>query len=727
MKTVVRFAIVIALAAVTAVASIGAQSPADGVLAEARQAYDATDYERALTLLDSVIGGLGSNPSAPEQRQVLAGAYELRARTRFNLKNVDGAKTDFRALLLLDPAYLLSEQVGARVLPVFEEVKKQTVGAVSIAITPPDAQVTLDDAKIATEIASVTLVGGSHTISASRTGYAPTTQSFTVIPGTPPQAIAFTLERISSTVALITSPANIEVIVDGVSRGITELDPAAKGADGALLSKRFMVTDLQNGRHKIEFRRECFLGDEQSVDVPKAGDYKLDAVKLTPAVATVTVSSAAPGATVFVDDAPRGPAPMTLDDICQGAHIIEVRTAYGRHIKRYDLKAGQKEAFQANVRPALAVISDSGASAGVRGGPDLRLAAETAFQEARTVTLFAPSDKAAADVLAADSLPTDWLAYDVLRRPLGQAATIGEQARGTFAASIARKLNAQGIAAVAREPGGDPSAMLLIMLAPGSSEPDVFRWRLDNAQSIREAIRQLDQSPPLFRSSIGVVAIDVDDVDGVVVASVERGSSADAAGIKPGDTIVSVGGNAVRGAVELLTSIRAKGDGQPLALEVKDRGGMVKKLEVAIQAVPNVVSLADQDLPANKLSLEYTYRAAGLGNALDEAAVRLNLAVVALRLRNRADALKELDRVLKVVGEGRLPAPLIDPIGGTAQYLMGIAAEGSGDIPAAERAWRQAAQSQGTLLIDDGADAIKELSEQRLNQLTSTRPAGLRP
>src|SRR6185369_14694716 len=198
----------------------------------------------------------------------------------------------------------------------------------------------------------------THTLSAVRTGYASGTQSFSVVPGTSPATITLALERVSSTLALTTSPANIEIVIDGVSRGTTDLDPEGKAADGGLLSKRFLISDLQTGRHRIEFRRDCFIAAEQEVDVPKPSDYKLEGVKLAPAVATVTVDANAPGGSVFVDDAPRGNAPLVMDDICQGSHVIEVRTPYGRHLKRMDLKTGQKEVFQARIRPAFAIVSD---------------------------------------------------------------------------------------------------------------------------------------------------------------------------------------------------------------------------------------------------------------------------------------------------------------------------------------------------------------------------------
>jgi hypothetical protein len=699
-------------------------TPTDAVLTEARQAYEATEYERARTLLDAVIAGLGAAPASPEQRQVVAGAYELRGRTRFNLRDVDGARTDFRAMLLLNPSYLLAAEVNPRVLELFEEVRKTTIGTVSVTVNPPEAQVLLNDARLPSDAGPLNLVGGTYTVSASRTGYAPATQSFTVIPGTDPQTIALVLERISSSLSFVTSPADIEVIIDGVSRGRTELDPGATAPGGGLLSKTFAVTDLQNGRHRVEFRRECFIGAEQNVDVPKADDYRLETVRMKPAVATMNVSAAVPGATVFVDDVPRGPAPLTLDDICQGPHTIEVRTAHGRHLRRFDLKAGEQEVFQARVRPAFAIISDSGASGGVRGGPDLRLMAEAAFQETSSVTLVAPPEKVAGEVLAADRLPDDWLAFDTMRKPIGQAATIAEQARGALAASIARKLNAQGIAAVAREPGGDPAAMLLILLAPGSAEPDVIRWRTDNPQSVRESIRELDAAPAILRPSIGVLAVDVQDVDGVVVAAVEPGSSAEAAGIQPGDAITGAAGSPVTGAVQLMISVGAKTAGQALPIDLRDRTDAVKKLDLAVQAVPNVVSLADQDLPANRLTVEYAYRAASLTDALEETAVRLNLAALSLRLRNRTDAIRELERVQKVLAEGRVPPSLTDAIGGTANYLLGLAAEASGDLARAETAWRQAAQSRSTLLIDGGSSPIKDAAEERLAQAGGGQRAG---
>ena len=701
-----------------AVSAFAQSTPADDpMLAEARRAYDATDYEHARELLDSVIAEIGRT-SRPEQRPVLGAAYELRARTRFNLKNEDGARTDFRAMLLVDPQYQLAAQVGPRVLALFEEVKKTTVGSVAVKVTPADAVVTLDESKIPSEVASLNLAGGTHTIAATRTGYGPTTQSFTVVPGTDPQTIALVLERISSTIAVITSPANVEVLVDGVSRGVTEPDLEAKPGASGPVSKRFVLADMQNGRHRFEFRRDCYIGTQQEFDVARPSDYQMDPVSLVAAVATVSFDANVPGATVFIDDAPRGPVPLTISDICEGSHTIEVRSAFGRHLKRLELKPGQREVFQARIRPAFAIVSDSGAAGEVRGGADIRLVGEAAFQDTNSITLFAPPAKRVSDLLTADQLPVDWLAFDLIGRPIGKASTIGDPARVAILSRLAKSLNVQGIAAVARNPGGDQSDMLLMLFAPGSAVPDVVRWRTDGPLGVREAVRLLDQVPQLFHSSIGVAAIDVQDTDAAVVVAVSPGSGAEAAGIKVGDAIVSAGGAAVTSVVQLTLSIEAHPAGKPLAIEVKDLAGVSRKADVTVQAIPNVVSLADQALLSNALALQYGYRSSSLADALEEVTVRLNIAALALRLRNRVDAIRELEGVARLTADGRVPPSLADAVNGTTQYLLGLALNAEGDVTGAERAWRTAAQSRSSLLVDNG-EPIKELSEQRLKQSTA--------
>ena len=354
----------------------------------------------------------------------------------------------------------------------------------------------------------------------------------------------------------------------------------------------------------------------------------------------------------------------------------------------------------------------------MRGGPDLRIAAEAAFQETRTLTLYASPEKRTTDLLAADQLPADWLAFDTLRRPMGGAGKLGEPARRDIGTRLSRTFDAQGIAAIARDPSGDRSDMLLILLAPGSAKPDVLRWRLDNPASIRQAATRLDEVPSVTRASMGMLAVDVLEVQGAVVASVDAGGGAAAAGLQPGDVMTSAGGTQLNGAAHLMMLVNAQPAGQPLSLDLRDRMGVVKKVDVTAQRVPRLVELLDQTVLSNALAVHYASRAYSAATPLDEAAIRLNLAGALMRIENWGDATRELEAVAKIAAA--LPPPVKDAVAGTAQYLLGACAEAVGDMAGAERAWGAAAQSSSALLTDSG-EPLKELSDRRLAQLRQAR------
>src|SRR5439155_26033796 len=110
-------------------------------------------------------------------------------------------------------------------------------------------------------------------------------------------------------------------------------------------------------------------------------------------------------------------------------------------------------------------------------------------------------------------------------------------------ADMAARLGAQGVAAVARDPGSED--LLLILLAPNSAVPDVLRW---HPGSVRDAIAKLDSTPRPLRSDIGLTTVDVRDLEYPVVVAVDEAGGAMAKGIHPGDVIGNAGGKRVRNA-----------------------------------------------------------------------------------------------------------------------------------------------------------------------------------
>jgi hypothetical protein len=340
------------------------------------------------------------------------------------------------------------------------------------------------------------------------------------------------------------------------------------------------------------------------------------------------------------------------------------------------------------------------------------------------VTLFASPGPKTQELVAADQLPVDWLAFDELRQAMGGARKVGDPARRSAGAKLAKAFDAQGVAAVARDPIGDRSEMFLVLLAPGSARPDVVRWQVDSPVSVRQALAKLDATPAVTRSSLGLLAVDVLDVEGAVVAAVDSGGggAAPAGGLQPGDVVTGAGGKPVTSAAQLLAVAGEAPAGKPLSLDVRDRTGTVKKVEVTAQRVPRLLGDRDQTVMSNVLAVQFAALVRTAATPLDEIALRLNLAAALMRVENWADATRELETVSTLAAAGDFAPSVKSAITGSAQYLLGACAEATGDTQGAEKAWGLAAQSSSALLTD-GGEPLKELAERRLADLRQTRGA----
>lgn len=701
--------------------------PATDLFNRSKEAYDNTQYEVAAAALDEWIAKFAIQPIPDERRRLVISAYELRARARQYIGRVDDARNDFRQILLfIDPSYQFpSDLLDQRVRSLFDEVRRNVVGAIDLSVTPPDATVTINGKRVPSQAAGMSLPGSTYTLVAVRPGYRKAEQPFTVLPGTT-QPIAVALERVSSNVTFITTPSGVEVFVDGESKGKTELDPSS----GSASSKPFVVTELPNGRRRFEFRLACHRNAEQPMDLTRADDYPPVNVRLEPAMGTITVTSTnAPNAQVILDGglkgtlSPQAGVPFTLHQLCEGPHTVEVHSLYGRDIRRVpDLKAGQTEVFAATLRPAFAIVSDSGLGANIIGGRDYRGDAESEFGGGASFLLFAPDESRISAFAKEHALPSDWLKVDLLGDRIDGAGKFGDDGIRRFVTTLSDVLNVQGVAAVARRnPNGDPNEMLLILRARGSAFPDVIPWRLDDRVRAREVVAAFDKAPPLLRSSIGLTPIDVLDVAGAAVAAVESGGRAEESGIRAGEVISGAGGTPIKTASQLLDLVASRQAG-PLTLEVRSPNGAARQVEIAVVKVPSLISLDDESLWSNRLAAAYTALAAERTSPLEQLAARLNLAVVQIRLKNYADAMTELGRVEPQVEGAKLTTSLSEGVMGTTQYLIGICADALRDSQRAAAAWKRAAQARGNLLTEDGGP-LQELATRRLEQLPTGRIA----
>ena len=686
---------------------------------QARTSFDALDYENTVKALDSAIGAIEARPT-PEAKRLLPSAYEMRARSLFGLNKQPDARADFVSLLKVEPAYQLTGQVSPRILEVFEEVSKLTVTELRLGVTPADAEVMLNGVRVQAS-GVMPIAVGDHTITATRIGYKPVSQPFTAIAGVASVVDTLAMERVATVFRFVTAPAGVEVVIDGISHGITRPGPppadyaekaARAGVPASELSAVLTVTELPIGTHRIQFRKDCFVSAERRQTVDQLDDYVLDPVKLEPAVAALNVTSNQPGTLVLVDGLQRGVAPLTIGDVCEGQHLVELKSESGRYFQRVDARTGMKIAIEGTLRPAFALVSASGPAA---LNTDLRLTIERQFQSSQSVTLFAPPAEDTAKALGAEKLPQDWLAFDLSKRPLGTAAEVATVMRGELSSKLSRQFGAQGIASVTVPSASSRNRLVVTFLAAGSGEPDVLEVNLDNLEAATQAVGRLDRGLAFFKPTLGLTAVDVADLEGPVVVAVDPNGPAAKSGIQPGDIVLKANSQAVPDAGTLTSLLAGRKAGEDLTLDLRDKAGAAKKADVKVLMTPRLIGMSDQSLMINKILVDLRARLLSPGEPINDSVIRLNLAVALARVGAWSEARLELQRVKLNDGPG--------VSNGTVQYLLGLAAERMGNTAEAESAWRAAAGT--TALITEDGLPVKELAEARL--LALQRRPGAQP
>jgi hypothetical protein len=437
------------------------------------------------------------------------------------------------------------------------------------------------------------------------------------------------------------------------------------------------------------------------VEVDRPNDYTVGPLTLQPATSKIAISANQPGAQVFVDGKDRGVAPVTVPDLCEGDHLVELRTKFGSYSKRVPLRAGTDASIEATMKPAFALVSTSGS--GGASAQDVRLIVERAFAASQTVALIAPAVEDADKALKANQLSADWLATDASGRPVGASAQIAGPLRRDASMKLAETFRTQGVGSVTMV---GPSKVIIALLGAGSSTPDVLEVSLDNPASIAAAVTRLDSSLTVSRTALGIQLVDVADV-GVVVTAVDPAAGA---GVQVGDLVKQAGGKPVAGATAVLDLVAARKPGDVLALDLAGTTGAARRADLQVRPVPRLIGLSENGLLANRILLDLRARLEAATDPYQQSVIRLNMAVAMARVNDWAGALEELQRV-------KLPEQ--SGVGnGTVQYLVGLAAESLGNRATAETAFKVAAASSSQLT--ETGPAVKELAEAKLAQMQRT-------
>jgi tetratricopeptide (TPR) repeat protein len=663
------------------------EQPADlaALLQEGIRLYNESNHQQAVMTLDTIIGA--ATPSDASQRDLLARAYEYRARARYSIRpDKAAAESDFASLLQLRPGY---QPLGMSpvVVQIFTAVRTRVLGDLILQLTPP-GPIEIDGvAYTATaEPLTVPLSAGEHTIVSNRRGYRSLEQRF-VIPAGQLTPLSLALERTSATLFVRTIPSGVEVLVDGVSKGVT-----APGTDANGVSEALVIPELDIKTYAVRYQRSCYYTQERSLQVTQLADLNNEPLQLEQAVATVTLRLSDPDATTYVDGR-RGPSASDVGTLCEGEHLIDVRSPRGRFIDQRYWRPGDKETLTAVIRPAFAIVVNSPPS-GITG-TQFRTLTQRALADAKGALIFGPADEELTSVLREPISP------DFFHGTTAAAAL----ARGERGARLSADLGVQGLAAI--ESSGDPDTVRLSLLTAGSMEPETLTLNLKDPVSLASVVAALAADlPPLTRTSLEALIIDVANTPGAVVVRPYPNGIAASVNLAPGDVITDVGGSGVGSVADLFRELD-KNPGQLVTLTVRSLAGATRSVPILVKIIPDTLPLADKRLVYNGILLRLRERLREATPA-DAGAVRLNLAIVEMRLGQYQQAIAQFEQVQLPDGAG--------VSAGTVSYLLGLCYEALGRRAEATTAYTNASKSTDSRLSYMGPPTAP-LAQERLQSV----------
>jgi tetratricopeptide (TPR) repeat protein len=661
------------------------------LLDQGRRAFDALQYDQAVPVFDRLVGALtaGGQILRPD---LLVQAYELRARARFALGDPSGTEQDFSSLLLIKPDFVLGAGISPRVVAVLDSVRRLTIGQITASLQPAgDVQIDGRTYQFPSVAQTIDFPAGEHQLNAARPGYRPIAQRFTVTAGET-ATLTLILERVSATIAVVSSPEGVDVIFDGTSRGQTSRGPETD------TSLPMIIGDIATGTHRLQLRKACFKDLERTIAIDHPDDLQTGTLRLTPALANVTIRGSETGIPIFVDGAARGQSPAEFT-VCEGTHTIELKGPAGRFVDRRDWKTGDNVTLVAELRSAFPIVLVKAPSAAL--GNQARLDVERALAGSKRAIVYAPSPAELDAALAGENVPADWLVADP---PDAGAATsrIPKGVRLDVGRRIASKLGAQGVASVSAGP--DPYTAYVSILASGSDEPEVITVSRADSAALARAVGLVGAPlPPLVVPSIETSLVDVAGTPGAVVV---RATGAGAkAGLAVGDLIVSADGSPVTSTSDLRTRIANAKPASQLSLDVKGPNGSTRHVDVPVTMVPDTIPLRTSTFLYNRALLDLEDALKNAITPLERSAAHLNLAIVHMRLGNCDAAITELKEAQFPDGPG--------VSSGTVSYLNGLCFEALGRTADAQAAFVKAASAPLARLSFDGP-LIAPLAQQKL-------------
>ena len=667
-------------------------------------------------------GGRNLAVGDPRLFETLRTAWLYLAAARWTLDDREGADQALDRIIRLDPVFELdAETAGRQLTDRLQSRKEELVGRVSFVVAPLDAEIRVGDlafenaapppeppptAEDATEDAAAdesaeeepagetadsaspedaasedeaepepfvppeptAMLAGDYLAQVSRPGYLPTTAAF-AIDGGRDLEVAVELERDSAVVRLRTAPTGAAVLVDGIERGLTEgqaepwFRPEGAAADHPPedFSRELWLDDLPAGRYRIDIEKDGFRSFRTSLQLPDLVDYELPPIVLEREEAVIGLVGLTEGASVLGNgrilrpDWSRSPPQVRLPP---GAYDLSVTHGTLGYFETSVVAEDRRRIdIDIRLRPALVYLGVLGDDpAGVR-------AVEFALDAFRGAGTYTVLDRGAEGTELLAELGVDASALRArtrARRELDWAAFQEQvQARLPAALYVAAVLNDDLVA--------DAVDLWWWPAVPGPPSPDVRTLRIENRRLEQGALQRLAAAldPELGRRTprFGATLIDSQAGGLPIVAAVDPGGPAAAAGLAPGMEVVTIAGEPASSTIQLTNAVESAEPGDEIELVTRGEGGATVH-RVEPEWGWTLLDAFDPDLLPSAVAARLHQELERTGD-IPRWLLELDLANLLLAGDDQAEVVRQL-RTVEAPGRSGLGRD-------TVQYMLGLA------------------------------------------------------
>ena len=580
----------------------------DAILSSATAQLLNIEFERCI---ESTVNALTLMPNdlydyqrTPEVRARVVKALELQAIARFNLGLSEESDQNFKQLLELAPGHKLNEELAAaKIIKRFESLRKSLVGYLNLTTIPAGAVVFYGERILGqSNIAHLPMLAGDYQLRLQLPGYREVQMDLKIVANAFTSKTA-TLERTDASLALRTSPADVEVYLDdrliGSTSGVATDEYREKAAEMGLtldqVSADFVINRVPLGHHKLEFKKPCYK--DRVVRLPEITspiDYNLPQIfDLEKEVGVLVLSSLPSDAEVYLNGTLQEKGKQQFNDLCAGNYHLDVVSRAGRFTKDINIKSDETARISVEAKPAMLLVSSL---------LNTQINNPRFDRVKQTLRNFSKQIKSFSVTIAGENgFGTD-RSFRVLSRQLRNISLAGRE----------RQVSADVYQIIRRTLTQQKARLMVVMVPELNNGQPMLRAYIFNdlvpnfevvavsgngVNSIRKLEEKLNYSPVIEKGWLGVTVVDTRLFDNPVIIDIQPDSPAERAGLEIKSRIKAVNNSPVTSAAQFkdLTSNWHSGDSIRLTLNL---GEDIEKT-ILLEYSPALIAENDSEILYN--------------------------------------------------------------------------------------------------------------------------------